>query len=593
MLDSSLIGNRADDRGGAVAGEADVLVVNSTIARNLAVAHAGGGVWARGDLVLVNATMTDNYAEGEGGGVLAAGRMTVLGSTVTRQHRLGRGEPRLGGDAARLRLDHRAGDGRRRPPATRGPTRRSCRVYEAQSAGYNFVTDGTCELAHATDIMGDDPRLGPLEDDPKGFVLTPVRRQPGPRPDPDRPVRARAARRRSRPGQLLDRYVDWEAVRTRDATRQLRVTRARRATSAPSQSPPPPAERPPTASGARAPCVTPVAGGVAGRRRRSRGAAAPRRRRPAGSLGRLARRLRVLDRRSRRVDRLLALHVRGAGVDQAGDPRHRWGFRYDERDGTGLDRRTALVPARAGCGAAAPVPPARRARPRCLSAAPDPNGTGHAGGRGAAPPRRRSSAIAARVERRTERFDEWESCLSWLPVTEAGDAGPGPRASGAGGARRRRARRRRRREWDDPDYELAAFVGRDRPFGGRACDTEPGEGVVPARAAAPAGASAAIAQAERLARLRGGRARTSGEPVAEITRFDECLYTVGVPRRARLRLRAAATGGRERRAAFAFDMDGHAPAAARPAGVPRRGAAADRVQRGRRRRPGVSRPTHQ
>ena len=48
--------------------------MNSTVARNLAVAHAGGGVWARGNLVLINSTVTDNYAEGEGGGMLAAGR---------------------------------------------------------------------------------------------------------------------------------------------------------------------------------------------------------------------------------------------------------------------------------------------------------------------------------------------------------------------------------------------------------------------------------------------------------------------------------------------------------------------------------------
>ncbi len=49
------------------------------------------------------------------------------------------------------------------------------------------------------------------------------------------------------------------------------------------------------------------------------------------------------------------------------------------------------------------------------------------------------------------------------------------------------------------------------------------------------------------------------QPVGEITRFDECLYTVGV------RVRhgydyARRRGGRVRRAAFAFDLHGHEPA---------------------------------
>ncbi len=241
VLDSSLIGNRADDRGGAVAGEADVLVVNSTVARNLAVAHAGGGVWARGELVLINATVTDNYAEGEGGGALAAGRATVLGSTVTQN--IASVAANLG-SAGTLRafgsiigpamVEETTGDTR--------PTRRSCRVYAAESAGYNFVTDGSCELAHATDIMGSDPKLRRLEDDPKGFVLTPFDGSPvRARIPPDRCVLALPAPLPA--GQLLDRFADWDAVRTRDATGALRARGAPCDIGA-VQSPPPPAERP-------------------------------------------------------------------------------------------------------------------------------------------------------------------------------------------------------------------------------------------------------------------------------------------------------------------------------------------------------------
>lgn len=42
-----------------------------------------------------------------------------------------------------------------------------------------------------------------------------------------------------------------------------------------------------------------------------------------------------------------------------------------------------------------------------------------------------------------------------------------------------------RSEWDDPDYEVLAFVGRDRPFERRECGNEPGECVDKVARAAP------------------------------------------------------------------------------------------------------------
>jgi hypothetical protein len=84
------------------------------------------------------------------------------------------------------------------------------------------------------------------------------------------------------------------------------------------------------------------------------------------------------------------------------------------------------------------------------------------------------------LERMSERFDEWESCLSWVPVTEYGDAdrhfgylfGEKGAESGYGPAIAIDSS-----EWDDPDYEFLAFIGRDRPFSGHECRHEPGEGV--------------------------------------------------------------------------------------------------------------------
>jgi hypothetical protein len=553
VLDSSLIGNRADDRGGAIAGEADVLIVNSTVARNLAVAHAGGGIWARHDLVLLNSTVTDNYAEGEGGGALAAGSLTVLGSTVSRNiasvaANLGAAGPlrAFGSIIGPANIDATTGDAR--------PTRRSCRVYRAASAGYNFLTDATCELRDPTDIFDSDPKLKPLEDDPQGFVLTPF---------DSSPVRARIPRGKCIPnlpkplpaGQLLDAWVDWNEVRARDA-RGVRRDGTARCDVGAVQSPPPPVEPLPAAAGARLPTEPrPYGGaGVAGGPAK---AAAIARKPPSvgGRLAALSRRLNALSREARRFDELLGCTTE-VPVDQAGDRRHRWGFRYDERDGTGLDLRPALVRHRGGGPADLRFLRLARTK-RCLSAAPDPNGTGKAA-RASGSPRGRLSeleALAERVERQAERFDDWESCLSAVPVTEAGD-----HDQNLGYIRRFGTLSRMHHdpaidvdasEWDDPDYQLAAFAAGDYPFGPGECDTEPGEeGFRLARAASER--SSGFGQ--RLRRLEED-VEDLGEPVEEITQFDECMYTVGVQER-----RGYVFQGRRgvrRRPALSFDMRGH------------------------------------
>ena len=83
-----------------------------------------------------------------------------------------------------------------------------------------------------------------------------------------------------------------------------------------------------------------------------------------------------------------------------------------------------------------------------------------------------------RLETVSERFDEWESCVSWVPVSEVGDPDEkfgylfGPRGGPAG---YRAAIHVDRSDWDDPDYMFLALVGGDRP--GRTCQDEPGEAV--------------------------------------------------------------------------------------------------------------------
>ncbi|WP_262851512.1 hypothetical protein [Mumia quercus] len=562
VFGSTLVGNRADDRGGAISGEADVLVVNSTVARNLAVAHVGGGIWARGDLVLVNATVTNNYAEGAGGGVMAAGATTLVSSTITRN--IGSVAADVGAAGPFASASSIIG-----PAAWEGvtgdtiPTRRSCRVYRVRSFGHNLTADPSCVLNSATDHTADHPDLAQLEDDPAGFVLV---------PRPTSPVRGKipAGECRGRlpsplpAGQLLERWVTWSRVLSHDAVGTPKgvagrpcdigaVQAAAAAGSAPALARVPVARPASPTTTVSPPRTLRPAPPAARRARASRPATSLR-----AALRRMTKRLRALDRGSARFDRLLAC-TRKVGIARAGG-RGR-GFSYDERDGTGTQTRRALVRERV-----TPRWKLLRLSPtrRCASAVPDPNGSG-ADARVGRPrvPRglaalrktfRRLERIEERVEERTERFDAWESCLVWLPVTEHGDAeqrlgyrvdprlSPGRRAySPAVDIDRGR--------WDDPDYQLLAVRPKKR-----GCGRGPGES---ADRLAPRRRSDDSREDLRQD-LRSMREDVEDlvEPVGDIVRFDECAYTVGM-RQTRGYLHKGARGKVTRRPALSFDMRGH------------------------------------
>jgi predicted outer membrane repeat protein len=176
VVNSTVNGNRADDRGGAIGGEADVTVINSTIARNAAVAHVGGGIWARGDLFVANSTISNNYAEGQGGGILARGVVrlyyaTVLDNVSSVAANVGAGErlESFGSIIGPARTTGVSGELQ--------PTERNCVVSGSASFGYNFVTDRSCGLGDATDVVGQgSPMLGPLvEDEESGEIRSEVR----------------------------------------------------------------------------------------------------------------------------------------------------------------------------------------------------------------------------------------------------------------------------------------------------------------------------------------------------------------------------------------------------------------------------------
>jgi hypothetical protein len=161
VVNSTLTGNRADDRGGAISGEATVTVINSTISRNLAVAHVGGGVWSRGDMYVANSTISDNYAEAKGGGLHAAGVLTLVSSTVADNiasvaPNIGVGErlEAFGSLIGPAKVDSIGGQVQ--------PAETSCDAPVSVSRGFNVVSDASCGLRAATDVVGQEARLGPL-----------------------------------------------------------------------------------------------------------------------------------------------------------------------------------------------------------------------------------------------------------------------------------------------------------------------------------------------------------------------------------------------------------------------------------------------
>jgi hypothetical protein len=173
--------------------------------------------------------------------------------------------------------------------------------------------------------------------------------------------------------------------------------------------------------------------------------------------------------------------LRGVPVTELGDPDRQFGFVYDERDGSGPHFMPALAVDR------------RRRNPDyvfldfkrggdCRSAAPLPGGTAEPASAGIDALERRVVRLrrtARRLEAASERFDAWESCVSWVPVTEYGDPDGGFgfafAAPGAPAFAYRPALSIDRSDWDDPDYMILALVGDDRP--GRECQNEPGEAV--------------------------------------------------------------------------------------------------------------------
>ena len=312
IINSTVNGNRADDRGGAISGEADVTVIGSTIARNAAFAHVGGGIWARSDLFVTNSTISHNYAEGQGGGVLAAGTVGLVNSTVAD-------------NVAPVGADVGAGSrlkafgsviGPPDPEPVGGqiqPIGPSCRVSRPESFGYNFVSDASCGLDGPSDVVGEDPMLAPHLADNGGLGETRM-------PEPGSPVLDWIPASAcgfvpfgySLEGeQHLGQFgIDPLAPITADQRGVARPQGAGCDVGAVELEVAPPSR----------PACSPRAEPAS----------------PERLLDRIERMIERMERTARRWKRWTKC-VSELPVSEYGDPDHRFGFHYDERDGTGLD----------------------------------------------------------------------------------------------------------------------------------------------------------------------------------------------------------------------------------------------------------------
>ena len=594
IVNSTLNGNRADDRGGAISGEADVTVIGSTIARNGAVAHVGGGIWARSDLFVTNSTISNNYAEGEGGGIFAAGRVGLVDSTVVDN--VAPVAASIGGGEELTAFGSIIG-----PPNTEPfggqvqPTDTNCRLSKSSSAGYNYISDDSCGLVRGSDMVdAPDPILGALHEN-GGIGETRM-------PAANSPVVDRVPITRCHVKPYGYSLEGEQHLAQLGVDPLARVRTDQRLTSRPQGTgcDVGAVERGAAAAARPGPQIALTVPSVANLPRRLRDAesrtgsravhpaALQTRRSSANSmLERVRAQLRSVARALRPMSHSTKHYahwkrcVSRVPVSEFGDPDHRFGYAYDERNGTGLDRRPALAlddrarhpdytflkfASRRGCNSAPTVPGGTADEARPIAAK-----RSSLKGLGAA--ERKLATLedkAEEVEHAANRFDEWESCLSWVPVTEYGDPeGEYGYLYGANGQRPgyRPALAIDISEWDDPDYEFLAFIGRDRPFVKRECGHEPGEGVDSPVIREPSRSKLKVhgapsSQRDRLIdllqELHSFKEDVEDlvEPAAEFPLFDQCMFTVGVSAYGRGGGVGYAYGSGQRRSALAMDMRG-------------------------------------
>lgn len=139
----AITGNSATDVGGGLRLLGHSVLRNTTVAGNTATGWHGGGLFATdGTLTLESSTIAGNTAPGGTAGGLFVGTFGDSGVAASVTGTI------IADNSGDECIVGRFGAG----PVT------------LDSAGHNLLADGTCGTAQSTDLVGADPRLGPLGD---------------------------------------------------------------------------------------------------------------------------------------------------------------------------------------------------------------------------------------------------------------------------------------------------------------------------------------------------------------------------------------------------------------------------------------------
>lgn len=149
LRDSSVLGNKAENAAGVVA--INVVVINSTIANNVARSgEEGGGIFGE-TVTLINSTVSGNTG-GPGSGVYSRGPLVMVYSTVA-------------GNANGAQVQTFGGDLTSFGSVVAYTGTSNCVIDGETTSTYSYDDDGTCGFTDITDVSnGSDPLLGTLAD---------------------------------------------------------------------------------------------------------------------------------------------------------------------------------------------------------------------------------------------------------------------------------------------------------------------------------------------------------------------------------------------------------------------------------------------
>jgi hypothetical protein len=154
LVNSHVVGNSADDGGGiGLASGANLVMVGSTVAGNVANTANGGGIYSanEGIVGVTNSTISGNNADGMGGGIYAGGGTNVLLTNATvATNQAATGKAVFAGDPSFANT------------IIAGTGGGLCSLTGTITSNNTLAQDNTCGLTGTGDIQGVDPGLGAL-----------------------------------------------------------------------------------------------------------------------------------------------------------------------------------------------------------------------------------------------------------------------------------------------------------------------------------------------------------------------------------------------------------------------------------------------